>query len=127
MNIKNLLDEQGFPRISDMAKFLKRDSGLPMNLYLYECHNNAKHSLGVKFQPNDTDDSGVSDGDYYTMSVCKDPQIIAKSHLPLKLKTKQIRVLQDWVLANYDLLWDLYTNGNTSLVSIAGRFVKPTK
>jgi hypothetical protein len=93
-------------QITEMATLRKKDSGLPVNLYLDDIGSWSKsgHWKRIKFQP-DTGDRPVT-VNMIPMSIEDNPQILLKN-AKISLNAKQVEEIKTFVRNNKVLLLQL--------------------
>ena len=90
--------------LEEMAGFRKEDSGLPVNLWLDDSsrYKRSGHWKRIKFQ-NDHGNKLVSDN-LLSMTLSPDPKIPEGELSRLKLPTRDVNRLKQFVKDNFDLL-----------------------
>jgi hypothetical protein len=90
--------------LDEMAGFRKEDSGLPVNLWLDDSsrYKRSGHWKRIKFQ-NDHGNKLISDN-LLTMTISPDPKIPEEDLRQLKLNSRDINRLKQFVRDNLDLL-----------------------
>jgi len=91
-------------RLDEMAGFRKKDSNLPVNLWLDDSslYKRSGHWKRIKFQ-NDYGNKLVQDN-LLTMTISPDPKIPATELPQLKLPAKDVDCLKQFVKNNLDIL-----------------------
>lgn len=91
-------------QLHEMATLRKKDSGLPVNLYIDDSlsYKRGKHSKRIKFQ-TDTGDKPNTRGNFSSMTL--DGKVVEKT-LPKKLEISQkdIEAISNFVVNNYECL-----------------------
>lgn len=91
-------------QLYEMATLRKKDSGLPVNLYIDDSlsYKRGKHSKRIKFQ-TDKGDKPNTRGSFFSMTL--DGKVVEKT-LPKKLEISQrdIEAVSNFVINNYECL-----------------------
>lgn len=91
-------------QLCEMATLRKKDSGLPVNLYIDDSlsYKRGKHSKRIKFQ-TDKGDKPNTRGNFSSMTL--DGKVVENT-LPKKLETSQkdIEAISNFIVNNYECL-----------------------
>jgi hypothetical protein len=98
-------ERKDYDELEEMSGLRKRDSGLPVNLWLddSEHYRRTGHWKRIKFQGDHGDKANP--GNMFNMTISENPEIMPKSAVTqIKLSAKEIEKIRQFVKNNYKLL-----------------------